>query len=181
MGGRLALYLAVHYPEHFASLILESASPGLKTEAEREERRQRDDALADRIEREGLEAFVDFWESLPLWHSQKQLPPETRADLRQQRLQNNPLGLANSLRGMGTAVQPTFWENLPDLHLPALFITGELDKKFVKIAQEMSALLPKASHIIIPDSGHTLHLEKPTQYTQTVVSFLKNIEGNHVS
>ena len=33
MGGRLALYLAVHYPRHLRSLILESASPGLASPA----------------------------------------------------------------------------------------------------------------------------------------------------
>lgn len=173
MGGRLALYLAAHYPERFRSLILESASPGLKTEAEREERRQRDNALADRIERDGIESFVDFWESLSLWASQEQLSADTRIRLHQQRLQNNSTGLANSLRGMGTGVQPSLWENLTDLTLPTLLMTGELDKKFVGIAQEMAPLLPQASHITIPNAGHTIHLEKPTQYTRTVVSYLK--------
>jgi len=180
MGGRLALYLAVHYPQRFKSLILESSSPGLKTEAEREERRQRDNALADRIEQDGIPAFVAFWESLALWDSQHQLSSEAHARLRQQRLKNTQVGLANSLRGMGTGVQPPLWENLLDLHLPTLLITGKLDKKFAGIAHEMAPLLPKANHITIPNAGHTLHLEKPTQYTQTVVSYLKNIEENHV-
>lgn len=35
MGGRLALYLACHYPERFSHLILESSSPGLADEEER--------------------------------------------------------------------------------------------------------------------------------------------------
>ena len=61
MGGRLALYLAHRFPELTKALILESASPGLKTKAEREERRQRDNALADRIEQDGIGSFVDFW------------------------------------------------------------------------------------------------------------------------
>ncbi|NHZ71698.1 MAG: 2-succinyl-6-hydroxy-2,4-cyclohexadiene-1-carboxylate synthase [Aquificales bacterium] len=176
MGGRLALYLAVHYPKRFHSLILESASPGLKTAVERDERRQRDNTLANRIERDSIEAFIDFWERLPLWASQQQLSKETHARLRQQRLQNNPAGLANSLRGMGTGVQSSLWQNLQNVQLPVLLMTGELDHKFIGIAQEMAPLLPLAQHITIPDAGHTIHLEKPTQYTQNVVSFLKNIE-----
>ena len=179
MGGRLALYLATHYPQRFRTLVLESASPGLKTEAERADRRQRDNALADRIEREGMEAFVDFWESLSLWDSQAQLPPEIRAQLRQQRLQNNPTGLANSLRGMGTGVQPSLWQMLPEITMPILLLTGELDHKFCAIGKEMALLLPQAKHMTISDAGHTIHLEKPSQYTQNVVSFLKNIEENH--
>jgi len=177
MGGRLALYLAVHYPERFASLVLESASPGLKSEAERAARRQSDNALADRIEREGIEAFVDDWESLPLWSSQQHLSLETRAALRQQRLQNNPTGLANSLRGMGAGAQPSLWQNLQDVGLLVLLLTGESDQKFGGIGKEMAPLLPQASHVTMPDAGHTIHLEKPTPYSQTVVSFLKNIEN----
>lgn len=46
MGGRLALAIAVNYPERVRRLILESASPGLETEEERAERRQKDNQLA---------------------------------------------------------------------------------------------------------------------------------------
>jgi 2-succinyl-6-hydroxy-2,4-cyclohexadiene-1-carboxylate synthase len=176
MGGRLALYLAAHYPQRFRSLILESASPGLQTEAERAERRQSDNILADRIEREGIEAFVDFWESLPLWTSQEQLSTEMRASLHQHRLQNNPIGLANSLRGMGTGTQPSLWQKLPNLHLPVLLLTGELDKKFVGIGQEMASLISQAQHITIPNAGHTIHLEQPEHYIENVVRFLKVVD-----
>ncbi|HSH03608.1 MAG TPA: alpha/beta fold hydrolase, partial [Anaerolineae bacterium] len=34
MGGRLALYLAIHYPHRINTLILESSSPGLPTPTE---------------------------------------------------------------------------------------------------------------------------------------------------
>ena len=42
MGGRIALAYTVRYPERVSSLILESSSPGLKTEEEREERQVAD-------------------------------------------------------------------------------------------------------------------------------------------
>ncbi len=57
MGGRLALSLAASAPARVKTLLLESSSPGLKTDAERRARQERDEALADRVEREGLEAF----------------------------------------------------------------------------------------------------------------------------
>ena len=60
MGGRLALYTALHFGEAVASLILESASPGLRTQVERAERRDRDEALAERIEREGGGGLCGF-------------------------------------------------------------------------------------------------------------------------
>ncbi|MFN8530491.1 MAG: 2-succinyl-6-hydroxy-2,4-cyclohexadiene-1-carboxylate synthase [Anaerolineae bacterium] len=117
MGGRLALFTALTYPDRIARLLLESASPGIADAAERTERLRADQALADRIEREGLPAFVDYWENLPLFAAQKRLPAEVQAQVRAGRLANNPKGLANSLRGMGTGAQPSLWENLSALAL----------------------------------------------------------------
>ncbi len=101
MGGRLALYFALHYPERVARLILESASPGLATAQERQQRIAADEALAARIERDGIEKFVDFWEGISLFASQQRLPTAEREALRGGRLQNRVTGLAASLRGHG--------------------------------------------------------------------------------
>jgi 2-succinyl-6-hydroxy-2,4-cyclohexadiene-1-carboxylate synthase len=161
MGGRLALYLAVHYPELVHSLVLESASPGLKTEAGRAARREKDTDLARRIEREGIAAFVDFWEQVPLFASQQSLPETVRRRHRALRLQNRPEGLANSLCGMGTGAQPSLWPRLPDMRLPVRLVAGELDMKFVQIGQEMAAQLPQATLHVVPGAGHTVHLERP--------------------
>ncbi|GJM41235.1 MAG: putative 2-succinyl-6-hydroxy-2,4-cyclohexadiene-1-carboxylate synthase [Ardenticatenaceae bacterium] len=173
MGGRLALYLATHFPERFSQLILESSSPGLATEAERIARRQRDEALADWIEANGIEPFVQRWEVLPLWKSQQQLSAEVRSKLRQQRLQNSSVGLANSLRGMGTGAQPSLWPKLPTLTLPTLLLAGELDSKFVGINQKMTKALPNGRLHIIPQAGHTTHLERPSAFETAVINFLQ--------
>lgn len=173
MGGRLALYFAIHYPQRVHSLVLESSSPGLATAAERAERQARDNALATRIETEGIDKFVTFWESLPLWDSQQVLPSAVRSELRERRLKNRPEGLANSLRGMGTGVQPSLWEDLAQLPHPTLLLTGLRDHKFVDINQQMSKQIPTAALHIISHAGHTIHLERPQLYTQTVLTFLR--------
>lgn len=67
MGGRLALTFAMLHPHRVRRLVLESSSPGLQTDAERRARREADEALAQRIEQEGVRAFVDHWERLPLF------------------------------------------------------------------------------------------------------------------
>jgi 2-succinyl-6-hydroxy-2,4-cyclohexadiene-1-carboxylate synthase len=173
MGGRLALYIATHYPDKVKSLILESASPGLKSKVERQVRKKRDNDLADKIEANGIECFVDFWESLSLWDSQKQLPDDVRQNLRKQRLANNPKGLANSLRSMGTGVMSSLWNKLYSLSIPVKLIVGELDSKFVAINQEMAELIPNADLSIIEGAGHMLHLEKSEVFAELVLEFLK--------
>src|SRR5699024_5449098 len=74
MEGRTALSFANYYPEKINSLILESASPGIADPFERQRRKEADKALAEKILIEGVEAFVDYWEDLPLFDTQKNLP-----------------------------------------------------------------------------------------------------------
>lgn len=172
MGGRLALYTAAQYADTVQTLTLESASPGLATADERAERMQRDDVLANRVEDEGISAFVDFWENIPLFSSQASVTEADRQRLRDQRLTNCPTGLANSLRGMGTGAQPSQWQSLPDLTMPVLLITGTLDTKFTRIADEMAEHIPNVQRAAITGAGHTVHFEQPIAYSQTVLEFL---------
>lgn len=172
MGGRLALYTALHYPERFASLILESASPGLQTQAERTARRESDEGLADKIEAQGIKWFVDFWEGLALWDSQQALSDAVRQQLREGRLRNSPEGLANSLRGMGTGQMPSLWQRLPHLAMPVQLIVGASDAKFLAINQAMQAQMPQAKLTVIENAGHTVHLEQPQRYLEAVQAAL---------
>lgn len=175
MGGRLALFMALAQPERWQSLLLESASPGLETEAERAERRGQDEALASYIEREGVEAFVDRWERLPLFATQLSLPESVKQEHREKRLRNRPEGLAGSLRGMGTGTQPSLWERLDQLALPTLLVVGELDEKFVAIGREMLQRMPRVLLTAVPQTGHTVHLERPDVFAALVQHWLAEI------
>lgn len=172
MGGRLALYFALHYPDRVRSLILESASPGLADSAARQERIASDERLAAMIEQHGMEWFADTWGELPLFATQRTLPPEVQAMLREKRRRNHPGGLAASLRGIGTGVQPSLWDRLGALRLPTLLIAGALDEKFAALNQAMAARLPDAHLALVPGAGHTVHLEQPAAFTRLVAEFL---------
>lgn len=173
MGGRVALQLAAAAPARVRSLILESASPGIADEAERAARAASDDALAARVEAEGLAWFVDHWASIPLFASQASLPAGVRAALRERRLRGSATGYANSLRGMGAGRQSSLWERLPELGRPALLVSGELDVKYVAINTRMAELLPAARHALIRGAGHAVHLEQPAAFAQLVIGFLE--------
>jgi 2-succinyl-6-hydroxy-2,4-cyclohexadiene-1-carboxylate synthase len=177
MGGRLALYFALRFPDKVHGLILESASPGLADDTERSARAASDFALADSIERDGIAAFVDRWERLPLFATQT---PEQRAALRTIRLAQRPHGLANSLRGMGTGVQPSLWERLNEIAVPTMIVTGALDSKFCAVGALMASLVPTAQHVILPAAGHTPHLEQPDAHKAVVQSFLRGAKGNEL-
>lgn len=176
MGGRVALHLAAHAPQRVGALVLESATPGLADPAERLARAQADTRLAANIERDGLVAFVDYWEALPLFASQAALPEEVRLAQRRQRLASNPVGLANSLRGMGAGRQEPLWHRLPSLRLPTLLLAGALDSKFADLARQMANLLPAAQLAIVRHAGHAPHLERPEVFAERVLLFLRSVQ-----
>lgn len=172
MGGRVALGYAVTYPQEVACLILESSSPGLRTEEERSTRRIADAKLADRIMNEGMDGFVDFWQAIPLFDSQRRLPKAKRQAIRDERVNQRPAGLANSLLGIGTGSQPSYWEKLDRFTSPVLLITGSLDTKFETIARQMAKSAPNVRHETILDAGHAIHVEKPRLFATMIKSFL---------
>ncbi len=171
MGGRLALALALFFPQKVAALVLESASPGLATAAERARRREQDERLARKIEAEGVRRFVQYWEKLPLFDSQGRLPANVRRVLHHQRLQNSISGLASSLRGAGSGVQPSFWSRIPQLDIPTRLLCGELDTKFCDVAGRMVTANPALHMQRVAEAGHCVHLEQARSFDSAVLDF----------
>jgi 2-succinyl-6-hydroxy-2,4-cyclohexadiene-1-carboxylate synthase len=171
MGGRAALAAALADPGAFASLVLVGATAGVADPALRSERIAADRALADSIERDGLERFVDDWMAQPLFASQARLGREALERARRQRLASRPRGLANSLRGMGAGAQAPLHAQLSRYRGPVLLVVGERDAKFRAIADELVRALPRARIEVVPDAGHAAHLEAPERFAALVKAF----------
>ena len=158
MGGRVALHAALALGSRLDRLVLIGASPGIADAGERATRRRADDALAERIEAIGVEAFAREWAALPLWEGQ---PERVRAAANADRLRNTPEGLAAALRGLGTGVMDPLWDALPSLEVPVTLAVGERDEKFRAIAERMAAVLPRAEIAVVEGAGHAAQLEQP--------------------
>lgn len=177
MGGRVALGAAALRPERIRRLVLEGASPGIADAEEASARRRRDEALAEAILSEGLEPFVDAWMDKPIFRTQRRLPEERLARERRRRMSCDPEGLANTLRGLGTGRQPSFWAALPEIRVPTLLLAGEEDEKYTRISRKMAERIPDAVHVPVPRAGHTVHLERPGVWIREVVAFLDEGTG----
>jgi len=166
MGGRLALHWALQNPERVARLVLVSASPGLESPQERQNRVWGDQALAEFIHSKGLEAFYKYWYNQPYFSSLQQLPPERYNALMARRQANAPVGLALSLKHVGTGSLPSLWDRLGELKGRVDLVTGEYDPKFTTIAHRMGERLPRARLSVVEGAGHAVHLEKPEDLAQ---------------
>jgi 2-succinyl-6-hydroxy-2,4-cyclohexadiene-1-carboxylate synthase len=171
MGGRLALHFALMRPARYRGLLLESASPGLRTEAKRQARRRTDAERARRI-RSDFRGFLEAWYRMPLFASLARhgLVGETVA----RRLENEPAELARSLAGMGTGQQASLWPRLTELEQPARVVTGALDEKYRRLTREMATrsrgLLRR---VVVEEAGHNVHAERPARFMEEVEALLK--------
>jgi 2-succinyl-6-hydroxy-2,4-cyclohexadiene-1-carboxylate synthase len=109
-----------------------------------------------------------------LFSTQKRLPKEVQESIRRQRLQQSPVGLSNSLKGMGTGAQPSWWGALHDLSFPVILLIGELDHKFAAIAEEMEKRIPEVEIITFFDTGHAIHVEHSRKFGTIIEDVLFN-------
>ena len=91
-GGRLALYLALEFPDRFNRVILESASPGLETISQRQARTISDDQIIQQLATDNFTDFVTNWYRQPIFIGIDKHP--NFPELIQRRLTNlpDPLG-----------------------------------------------------------------------------------------
>jgi len=71
-----------------------------------------------------------------------------------------------------------FWERLPTLHAPALFLWGDEDPLVpAGFARHVEAALPGATSIILPSCGHVPQFEHPARTHRLVRDFLARPAG----
>jgi 2-succinyl-6-hydroxy-2,4-cyclohexadiene-1-carboxylate synthase len=172
MGGRLALHVAAARPDRVLSLLTIGAHAGLEEEA-REGRRRGDEALAQRIEKEGLEAFVNYWGSLPLFEGLERRGPSFVAQVRASRMNNHVAGLAESLRGMGAGAMRPVWQDLAHVTCPCTFVAGQLDHGYAASARRLATSVPNGRVVIVQRAGHTVHQERPEAFARLLLAHLE--------
>jgi 2-succinyl-6-hydroxy-2,4-cyclohexadiene-1-carboxylate synthase len=165
MGGRIALHAALALGDRVERLVLIGASPGIADPAERAARRQGDERLAAEIEESTIEQFAQRWAQTPVLAGQ---PPEVVAAIHADRLRNEPAGLADALRGLGTGTLPSLWDRLGEIEAPVALVAGGRDRKFAEIATRMAARLRHADVVLVRLAGHAVHLEAPASVAAVI-------------
>lgn len=174
MGGRLALYLTIYFPQYFHKVVLESASAGLRTAAEKSDRLAKDQKLATELEHlkhHDFRLFLENWYQQSIFASLRSHP--NFSQMLEKRLNNSPAQLAKSLRNLSIGMQPSLWEKLSENEVPLLLLVGELDLKFVQVNQQMQQLCKLSQLQIVPNCGHNIHFENPNLFIEKIQSFFK--------
>ncbi len=161
MGARVALALALRHPKRVAAALLIGPNPGLVDEASRAERARWEEAQAVRLEHDGVAAFAEEWARLPLFASQRHLPPALLARQQSERLEQTAAGAAWAMRHLGLAAMPSLWPLLRRAEVPLRYLAGALEPACEQRCREAAALSEGATFRALPGAGHNLLLEAP--------------------
>lgn len=184
MGGRIALETLARAQAAgerlpLSALALEGAGLGPADEAAREAFRARGDAWAADLRENGVAAFMDRWETLPLFASQRALSADVRARVRSDRVAHDAEELASSLTEAGQHCQAGEADSLAALACAAecgvrvVYVHGSLDEKYGAVARRVAELVPAARIEGIARAGHNVHLEQPEAFARVVAGLLQ--------
>ena len=172
MGGNIALHFALTHPEMVTALVVADTGAGSDDAADWAATVH---ALADTLERDGLEAFADEALASPLFGRYAAQGPAAERFIRSCLVTHRARGLAHTGREVLTR-RPSIYSLAPRLRtlaVPTLLIVGEHDERCVKVHRFMADTIPGALHVVIPSAGHLTNLEAPDAFNRAVARFLR--------
>jgi pimeloyl-ACP methyl ester carboxylesterase len=159
LGGYMSLAFHRAHPERVRALLVIDTGPGFKNDEAREKWNRRAEETAGRFESEGLNYLRTLSKEMAM-------STHRSAD-----------GLVRAARGMLTQRDARVINSLAGIQVPTLVIVGANDTAFLAAADYMTAKIPNAAKVVIPDAGHSSNIDQPEIFNQSVISFLHGLQA----
>jgi pimeloyl-ACP methyl ester carboxylesterase len=155
LGGYMSLAFHLAHPERTRALLIIDTGPGYKNDEAREGWNRNALATADRYEREGLGNLA-----------------RGSVEMRTSR-HRDATGLARAARGMLTQKDARVISSLPSIAVPAIVVVGANDTPFLAASDYMTAKIPGAQKVVVPDAGHAANIDQPAAFNAALTDFLQ--------
>jgi pimeloyl-ACP methyl ester carboxylesterase len=178
MGSSIALDFALAYPKRAKSLV--TVGPwvsGVSTPATQALFRDFGPVSAAAA-KGGSPAAVDAWMEAPFFAGTIRAP---LAAAEFKRIASDYSFWAFSHRSPSRPLQPPAAGRIREISVPILIMTAEHD---IPACREMADLLddaaPRSRKVVMADTGHLMHLEKPDDFNRHLADFLGEVSGTPV-
>lgn len=177
MGSAAALQFALAHPARVRSAILCSIGSG--SDAKPDEYVANMEAMAARVEKNGMEQIRQNFTSSPARLKLKEKSPEEYAKFLAEIEKFSVQGLTNTMRGVQKRRPPLYAhkDKIAALRIPALVVLGGIDQGCDKPSHFLAETLPGARLEVLPNTGHGVNLEEPDRVNQLVADFVGAVEA----
>jgi len=167
MGGYIAWEFWKNFPQRLHAFILCDTRSGSDSEEGISNRLK----MADLVLNHGPESISASMIPNLISEATQRDHPEIAKRLIEMIESTDREGIAASQRGM--AERKDFSDEISDIQIPTLFIVGSEDRLTPpNIMKTMSAQLPHAEYLEVPDAGHMAPMEAPDFVNQAMEEFL---------
>jgi pimeloyl-ACP methyl ester carboxylesterase len=184
LGGRIALEAGLTHPRSVRALVLLTPSPAfvrlrqwvpLVRIASPELARLPLPQMTHRMVVEGIRAMFSQPDRLPkAWYDAA--ADEARRVLRKPAHRVAFFSCARQIYLEDAYGKNGFWQRLPGLVPPSLFIWGDRDRLVPSsFARHVASALPDAGQIVLEDCGHVPQFEHPVETMAMVRGFLEHL------
>lgn len=170
MGGQIVLEMYRQAPDRIKALVLADTFAGLDSP----ERKQLRFAIADRLQREGMEAYAREELTKMITPANAERLPEIAAHVMKMMTTTPPSGAAAALRGRARRID--YVPILAGIRVPTLIVVGKEDEYTpVSLAEELHRGVQGSELVVIEGGGHMPNLERPEAFNDALGSWLRGL------
>ena len=173
MGGRIAQDFVALYPERVATLVLCDTFAG---DDENDERASRSQTIEEFVETR-IRPFLDGADPAELAQKRggRLMAPGHSEDARRRAIESSAqLHVESYIKTVRASAAFSRVDNLTNINVPTLLLFGKEDPLTPPtVADYMMENITGAELVVIDKAGHMPYLEKPTEFNDAVLSFLK--------
>ena len=170
-GGSIALDFALDHPEMVDHLIL--AASGTSTDSKGEGNLQGLAWLSSIVKKDGIAKMVGLVSETSTFISKDNVAAQEK--IRQNYLDNHDIFESDfPLVSLWQPTKPAAADRLGEILGPVLIMMAENDIPVYKeITEKLAQGLAKAKKMVIPGAAHAINLDKPKEFDEAVLAFLR--------